>query len=75
MKTKSYHHTALGSYAPSAATRDSQGYITYHSSPRYGKATAEQLDEWSRSRIAAVKNAAETEIANRALAAWRSENS
>ena len=74
MKTKSYHYTALGSYTPAEATRDSQGYITYHVSPRYAKATTEQLEKWSESRTTAVRNAAVTEIAERALAVWRSNN-
>lgn len=74
MKTKSYHYTMLGSYTPSAATRDSQGYITYHASPRYAAATEEQLEEWSESRNTAVRNAAVTEIAERALKVWQSAN-
>lgn len=72
MKTKSYHYTMLGSYAPSAATRDSQGYITYHASPRYAVATEKQLEEWSQSRNTAVRNAALTAIAERALKIWQS---
>ena len=72
MKTKSYHYTMLGSYTPAAATRDSQGYITYHDSPRYAQATAEQIDEWSESSNTAVRNAAVTEIAERALKVWQS---
>lgn len=68
MKTKSYHHTDLGSYAPSGATRDSQGYIVYHDSPRYSRATEEQLRQWSET---GVRNAALTEQAERSLAQWR----
>lgn len=75
MKTKSYHYTALGSYTPAGATRDRQGYITYHDSPLYAKATAEQLEEWSESLTTSVRNAAVTEIAERALAIWQSKTS
>jgi len=73
MKTKSYHHSNLGSYAPSGATRDSQGYITYHVSPRYASASQEQLDTWSEGKNTAVRNAALTEIAERALKIWRTK--
>jgi hypothetical protein len=72
MKTKSYHHTALGSYTPAGATRDGQGYVTYHDSPRYAAATEDQLDAWSESRTTPVRNAALTEIAERALKVWQS---
>lgn len=75
MKTKSYHVSNLGSYAPPGATQNGQGYITYHDSPRYAKATEEQLAEWSASRNQAVRNAALTEIAERALAVWQSAKS
>ena len=71
MKTKNYHHTHLGSYVPAGAQRDRQGYITYHASPRYGAASPEQLDIWAESRTAVVRNAALTEIAERALQTWR----
>lgn len=72
MKTKSYHYTILGCYTPGSAKRDSEGYVTYHDSPRYAGATAGQLDEWSESRTTAVHNAAVTEIAERALKIWQS---
>jgi hypothetical protein len=70
MKTDSYHISAFGSFAPNAE-RDSQGYVTYHCSGRYAAATIEQLDDWCASRLVAVRNAAETEKASRALAEWR----
>jgi hypothetical protein len=68
MKTKSYHKSNLGSYAPHISTND--GYITYHDSPRYAKASQEQLEEWAGSRIEAVRNAALTEQGKRALGEW-----
>ena len=71
MKTKNYHHTHLGSYAPAGAQRDRQGYIIYHDSPRYSAASPEQLDTWAESRTTGVRNAALTEIAERALQTWR----
>jgi len=74
MKIKSYHITNLGSFAPSRATQDSQGFVAYHCSERYATATESQLDGWADSRVAAVRNAALTEAAGRALAAWQKEN-
>jgi len=73
MKTNSYHISNLGSYAYSHIA-DSNGYVTYHDSPRYGKATDEQLDEWAESRSKAVRNAAITEQAERQLSKWQKEN-
>jgi len=72
MKTKTYHRTNLGSYFPSGASVDSSGYVTYHDSPRYSRATESQLRDWAESRIGSVRNPAVTEIAERALDAWRS---
>ena len=68
MKTASYHSTNLGSFA--FAT----GYVTYHVSPRYAKATDEQLAEWTNSKLKAVRNAARTEQAERAIREWRKGN-
>jgi hypothetical protein len=73
MKTKSYHISNLGSFAPSAATVEN-GYVTYHDSPRYSKATDEQLSAWAESRTKAVRNAAVTEQAERELAKWQKQN-
>lgn len=73
MKTKKYHQSNLGSYAPTQVA-DSYGYITYHDSPRYAKASAEQLGEWASSRISVVRSAAITEQCERELAKWRSHN-
>lgn len=70
MKTKSYHISNLGSFAPSSATVEN-GYVTYHDSPRYRNATEDQLNEWSGVRTKAVRNAAVTEIAERALRVWQ----
>jgi len=73
MKTKSYHISNFGSFAPAGATaRD--GYVTYHDSDRYGSATEAQLDAWSESRNVAVRNAALTEKAERRLAKWQKGN-
>lgn len=73
MKTKSYHISNLGSYAPSQIA-DSNGYVTYHDSERYSKATDEQLAEWAESRVKAVRNAAITEQAERELSKWQKGN-
>lgn len=72
MRTKSYHKSNLGSFAPSISTND--GYIVYHDSPRYGTASEEQLEAWAESRLRAVSNAARTEQAERALNEWRKNN-
>ncbi len=73
MTTATYHVSNLGSYAPSGIA-DNNGYVTYHKSPRYGRATEAQLDGWACSRIAAVRNAAITEQAERRLAEWQRAN-
>ena len=69
MKTKSFHHSNMGSYAPACADRG--GYITIHDSPRYGRASAEKLAAWADSRVALVRNAAMTELAERGLRKWQ----
>lgn len=73
MKTATYHVSNYGSFRPDATT-DTDGYVTYHDSPRYAKATNEQLREWLDSRNEAVRNAAATEIASRKLQKWQEGN-
>lgn len=73
MKTRSYHISNFGKFAPSGHA-DSQGYVTRHDSERYEKASAEQLDEWLESPNKYVRAAAATEIAERKLAEWRKQN-
>ena len=70
MKTKTYHVTNLGSFAPTGLA-DNEGYVRYHVSPRYGKATDSQLADWADSRSIAVRNAAITEQCERRLADWQ----
>ena len=70
MKTKSYHSSNMGSYGAGLPT-NSNGYVTIHDSPRYDTATDEQLAEWAASRIKAVRAAALTERAERAVRKWR----
>lgn len=70
MKTKHYHISNLGSFGHSIPT-DANGYVTYHDSPRYAKATEDQLEAWAMSRSPAVRAAARTEQAERALEQWR----
>jgi hypothetical protein len=73
MNTRSYHISNLGSYAPRGI--DTNGYVTYHVSRQYSKASDEQLAEWAaESRIKAVRNAAITEQAERRLAKWQGQN-
>jgi len=74
MKTASYHSTAFGDFAPRRATQDNQGFITYHVSARYGKASDAQLDGWAQSPLSAVRNAAVAEIGERCLGEWRRNN-
>lgn len=73
MKTKTYHVSNLGSFG-GVVSPDANGYVTYHDSPRYAKATSEQLADWSESPTRAVRNAAKTELAERGIQHWRSAN-
>jgi hypothetical protein len=72
MKTKTYHISTMGNYAPRGCA-GTDGYVIYHDSPRYRAATEEQLAKWGVSKTKAVRNAALTEICNRALQVWRSK--
>lgn len=72
MKTRTYHITNLGSFAPRGCAGQ-DGYVIYHDSPRYAKATEGQLATWRESRSKAVRNAALTEIAERSLQVWRNK--
>ena len=63
----------MGSYGAGLPT-NSNGYVTIHDSPRYAKATDEQLAEWAKSRTQAVRAAALTEQAERGLREWRNNN-
>lgn len=72
MKTKTYHVMNLGCFAP-VGLADAEGYVTYHDSPRYAKASEAKLREWEGSRVAAVRAAAVTEIAERDLQRWRND--
>ena len=74
MKTKTTHTSNFGSFRP-AASVDTDGYITYHASPRYAAADSSQLREWADyGRAEAVRNAAAVEIACREVAEWQEAN-
>lgn len=73
MKTKSFHASNMGSFGGCLPT-DSQGYVTIHDSPRYARATDDQLAEWTESKMKAVCAAALTEQANRNLRDWMAKN-
>jgi len=73
MKTKTYHLSNLGSFAPSGVTNNG-GYVTYHDSPRYDSASESKLRDWSESRISSIRNAALTELAERSIESWRKGN-
>ena len=70
MRTKTYHHSNLGSFAPRELA-DNAGYIRYHDSPRYSSASYEQLAKWAESPTRAVRAAAITEQCERRLEDWR----
>lgn len=70
MKTKTYHVSNLGSFG-GGVSPDTNGYVTYHDSPRYARGTAEQLAEWAESPVRAIRNAAKTEMAERGIQDWR----
>jgi hypothetical protein len=72
MKTKSFHHSNMGRFGAGLPT-NTQGYVTIHDSPRYRKATDDQLGEWAESRTKAVRAAALTEQAEREIRKWRAE--
>lgn len=72
MKTRTYHITTLGSFAPRGCAGQ-DGYVIYHDSTRYAKANESQLERWRSCSIKAVRNAALTEIACRNLQVWRNK--
>jgi len=72
MKTKTYHITNLGSFAPRGIAGQ-DGYVICHDSKRYSNANESQLATWRESRSKAVRNAALTEIAERSLQVWRNK--
>lgn len=73
MKTRFSHISTFGSFRPQCP-RDSEGYIEYHDSTRYAKATPAQLNEWAASRFALIRNAVALERARRALEQWQKGN-
>lgn len=74
MRKSAYHETMLGSFALPPSYADQLGFVTVHESPRYALATDEQLQQWADSRIKAVRAAALTQLAQRAIADWRASN-
>ena len=66
MKTKTTHSSYFGSFSSGF-----NGYIEYHDSPRYSKASEQELENWTQSRFEVVRNAARIELKNRAIEAWR----
>ena len=56
MKTRTYHISNFGSFAPSGVDCVN-GYVTIHYSDRYSSATVEQLNTWTTSRLSAVRGA------------------
>jgi hypothetical protein len=72
MKKDITHISNFGSFAPIGA--NALGYIEYHDSPRYSKASDSQLDEWQESPNKLIRNAARIELANRGLRAWNEKS-
>ena len=72
MKTRTFHVSNLGSFGASVPT-DRDGYVTYHDSKRYEKASNAKLVEWTESRCKTVRAAAWTELAERGISAWRAQ--
>jgi len=72
MKTRTYHISTLGRFAPRGCAGQ-DGYVIYHDSPRYKTATVDRLLFWVESKAKPVRNAAKTEIAERALNIWRNK--
>lgn len=73
MKTKTFHVSNFGSFA-GGLVADQEGYVTYHASDRYGKASDAQIAELAATgRTLAIRNAAQAEINERELNKWRSK--
>lgn len=71
MKTKTYHINHFGAFGVGVVT-DTEGYVIYHDSRRYSKATEVQLLRWVDTSLSlAVRNAAQTELNERCLEEWR----
>jgi hypothetical protein len=71
MKTKTFHATNMGRFAPTYLA-DNNGYITIHDSTRYQQAKDQELAEWRRSSVPAIRAAAIVELAEREIQRWRS---
>lgn len=70
MKTKTFHATNMGRFAPTYLA-DNNGYITIHDSTRYQQAKDQELAEWRRSSVPAIRAAAIVELAEREIQRWR----
>lgn len=70
MKTKSFHASNMGRFAPTYLA-DQDGYITVHDSDRYEKATVAELSAWRRSTVGEIRAAAIVELAAREIQRWR----
>jgi hypothetical protein len=73
MKTKKIHASVFGWFAPTHL-EDEEGYIVFHDSPRYAKATDESLERWALRKNVIIRNAAEVEQRSRLMAEWQEEN-
>ena len=70
MKTRTFHATNMGRFAPTYLA-DNNGYITIHDSTRYQQAKDQELAEWRRSSVPAIRAAAIVELAEREIQRWR----
>lgn len=76
MKTKSYHTSNLGKFAGRVESfANALGYVTYHDSDRYSDMSDAELEDLvTNGRYRVVRAAAATELAERAVQAWRADS-
>ena len=73
MRKSSTHKSNFGSFAPIGA--NANGWIEYHESARYARASIAQLEEWEAdAKMLIVRNAARIELANRKIFAWNEKS-
>lgn len=73
MKKSSTHISNFGKFAPIGA--NDNGYIEYHDSKRYARASIAQLEEWEAdAKMQIVRNAARIELANRRIRDWNEKS-
>lgn len=74
MKTSITHVSNFGSFRPFGIVTGWNGYVEYHDSSRYAKASDGRLLKWLESPCSLIRNAAAIELAERGLEKWRKGN-